>query len=108
MAHYKPQINAQTCAFKSEHLTHTHTKPLYIHVCDVRMTHVPYQGVVRAVTGSVSWALPLGFVTDFRGGGGGQEEDGGKDRKKRRRGRDGSERQRGTSDILAKLIFIYH
>lgn len=24
-----------------------------------------YQGVVRAVTGSVSWALPFGFVTDF-------------------------------------------
>lgn len=39
------------------------------------------QRVVRAVTGSVSWALPFGFVTDFRGRGGGQEEDGGKERK---------------------------
>lgn len=40
-----------------------------------------YQGVVRAVTGSVSWALQFGFVADCRGVGGGQEEDGGKERK---------------------------
>lgn len=58
---------------------------------------------MRAVTGSVSWALPFGFVTDFRGGGG--RQDGGKERKKEE---EKSECQRGTSDILAKLIFIYH
>lgn len=42
--------------------------------------------MVRAVTGSVSWALPFGFVADFRGGGG-QEEDGGNERGKKTRAR---------------------
>lgn len=106
MAHCEPQINTQTWVFKSDNtLTQSHSKRMCV---TVRMTHVRYQGVVRAVTGSVSWALPLGFVTDFTGVGGGQEEDGGKDRKKGRSGRDESESQRGTSDILVKLIFIYH
>ena len=39
--------------------------------------------MVKAVTGSVSWALPFGFVADFRGRGG-QEEDGGNEREKTR------------------------
>lgn len=58
--------------------------------------------MVRAVTGSVSWALPFGFVADFRGGGG-QEEDGGNERGKKTRARGA-----GGAHVTfwTKLIFI--
>lgn len=57
--------------------------------------------MVRAVTGSVSWALPFGFVADFRGGGG-QEEDGGNERGKKTRARGAGG---GTCDILDQIDF---
>lgn len=44
------------------------------------------QSIERAVTGSVSWALPFGCVSDFRGERrGGQDNDGGRERKRRSR-----------------------
>lgn len=42
---------------------------------------------MRAVTGSVSWALPFGFVTDFRGGGEGQAADGKREKKQEEKAR---------------------
>lgn len=107
MVHCKSQLNTET---------HTHRatgRALYsvhtVHVCVVLMTHANvcvYQGVVRAVTGSVSWALPFGFVTDFRGGGG-QEEDGGKQKKeeekKERQVPKGRKRHFGQIDLYKLL-----